>query len=81
MSQEPLPPFSLQAKSLARGIYKHYSGKTYQVLGIGRHSETLEEYVIYKALYDDGDLWIRPLSLFCECVEIDGKDVPRFSLV
>jgi hypothetical protein len=81
MNQEPLPPFSELSRTLARGIYRHYSGKTYQVLGVGRHSETLEEYVIYKALYDDGDLWVRPLSLFCEMLDIDGKDTPRFSLV
>lgn len=60
------------------GKYRHYKGKEYEVIGIARHSETLEELVIYRALYDDFDLWARPLKMFSEEVEIEGKKAPRF---
>ena len=71
---------------LAIGIYRHYKGKLYRVIGVGRNSETLEEVVIYLALYDNDEfgkdaLWVRPLSMFLESVEIDGKKVPRFAFV
>lgn len=80
--KKTLTPFSALARSLKQGgTYKHYSGKTYQVLGVGRHSETLDEYVIYKALYGEGDLWMRPLTMFLETIEIEGKIVPRFALL
>jgi len=58
------------------GKYKHYKGKNYEVIGVARHSETLEEFVVY---FDEKrDLWVRPLSEFTEEVEIDGKKMPRF---
>lgn len=60
------------------GKYRHYKGKEYEVIGVARHSETLEELVIYRALYDNFDLWARPLKMFLEEVEVDGKKVPRF---
>ena len=61
------------------GIYKHSKkGYLYEVIGLSRHSETLEEYVVYKQLYDTYALWHRPLKMFFENVEIDGKEVPRF---
>ena len=68
--------------SLAIGKYKHCKGKLYEVLGVAKHSETLESLVVYKALYKnpDSDLWVRPLSMFTEKVVINGKKVPRFSL-
>ena len=68
---------------LKLGKYKHYKGKEYEVIGIARHSETLEELVVYKALYqNDGEnLWVRPLQMFLEEVEIEGKKMPRFELL
>jgi hypothetical protein len=63
------------------GKYKHYKGKEYEVLGVAKHSETLEETVVYKALYGNHDLWVRPLKMFMEDVEIDGKKIPRFEFI
>jgi hypothetical protein len=64
------------------GIYKHYKGKLYEVIGIVRHSETLEEMVLYKALYKsefgEHSMWVRPAKMFVELVEINGKQLPRF---
>jgi len=60
------------------GKYKHYSGKEYEIVGIAKHSETLEEMVVYRALYGEHQIWVRPLGMFLEDVEIDGKLVPRF---
>lgn len=65
---------------LPLGKYQHYKGKEYEVIGIARHSETLEDMVIYKALYqpDGENLWVRPLKMFTETLIIEGKEVPRF---
>lgn len=68
------------------GRYKHYKGGEYEVLGIAVHSETLEEMVIYKMLYDSidfkkGTVWVRPLDLFMGKVEVDGKKLKRFELI
>jgi len=65
------------------GIYKHYKGKNYQVIGIAKHSETLEEMVVYIALYDNkvSKLWVRPKKMFLEKVVVDGKKVPRFKFL
>lgn len=60
------------------GIYKHYKGNEYKVLHIARHSETLEEMVVYQCLYGDYSIWIRPKKMFLEKVEIDGQLVDRF---
>jgi cyclomaltodextrinase / maltogenic alpha-amylase / neopullulanase len=69
--------FSNKAKGLPRGRYRHYKNHEYEVLDVVHHSETLEELVLYKRI-DDGGMWVRPLNMFCEDVEIDGKKVPRF---
>ncbi len=66
---------------LKLGKYKHYKGKEYEVIGVGRHSETLEDLVVYRALYGDHSLWVRPLKMFTEEVEIDGKKMPRFAYI
>jgi cyclomaltodextrinase / maltogenic alpha-amylase / neopullulanase len=63
------------------GVYEHYKGKRYEVLGVARHSETLEELVVYKKLYDDGGLWVRPLGMFLGDVEVEGRIMPRFKFI
>lgn len=63
---------------LKLGKYKHYKGNLYEVIGVARHSETLEDMVVYRALYNDFDLWVRPLSMFLESMEINGVTMPRF---
>ena len=60
------------------GKYRHYKGKEYEVIGIAKHSETLEELVVYQALYGERGLWVRPIKMFLEEVEVDGKKMPRF---
>ncbi len=70
---------SEKAKDVKLGIYEHYKKNRYQVLGVVIHSETLEEMVLYKALYGDGLTWVRPLEMFFENVEWEGKLQPRFS--
>ena len=62
------------------GIYRHFKGKRYEVIGTAKHSETLEEMVVYRALYGEGGLWVRPASMWNETVERDGKDFQRFTL-
>ena len=61
------------------GIYRHFKGNRYQVLFCARHSETEEEMVVYRALYGDGGLWVRPASMWREEVEWKGRQVPRFA--
>ena len=63
------------------GKYRHYKGNYYEVLGVVRHSETLEELVLYKQLYGEGALWVRPLLMFTETVTIEGQTKPRFEKV
>ena len=60
------------------GRYRHFKGNEYEVIGVVRHSETLEEMVVYRALYDNGGLWVRPAAMWTEQVERDGYCGPRF---
>ncbi len=60
------------------GRYRHYKGNRYEVIGVARHSETEEPMVVYRPLYGDGSLWVRPLAMFAEAVTVDGRQVPRF---
>ncbi len=62
----------------ASGRYRHYKGGEYQVIGTARHSETDELLVVYRCLYDNDSLWVRPLAMFMETVLVDGREVPRF---
>ena len=61
------------------GRYRHFKGNEYEVLGVARHSETLEDMVVYRALYGDGGVWVRPASMWEEQVEADGVTQPRFA--
>ncbi len=63
------------------GRYRHFKGNEYEVLMIARHSETLEDMVVYRALYGNGDIWVRPAAMWNETVMSDGKSVPRFSYI
>ncbi|MBC8584744.1 DUF1653 domain-containing protein [Youxingia wuxianensis] len=67
-----------EKRELRLGRYRHFKGKEYEVLGIARHSETLEELVVYRQLYGEKELWIRPVEMFLEDVEFEGKRTPRF---
>ncbi|MBQ2597497.1 MAG: DUF1653 domain-containing protein [Oscillospiraceae bacterium] len=67
--------------SVRPGVYRHFKGNYYQVLGVARHSETLEELVVYRALYGERGLWVRPASMWNETVERDGRTMPRFTFV
>ena len=65
---------------VARGIYRHYKGPLYEVIDCARHSETQEQLVVYRALYGDYGLWVRPLEMFVQTVEYQGQTVARFAL-
>jgi hypothetical protein len=60
------------------GVYRHYKGKDYEVIGVAKHSEDESELVVYRTLYGDFSLWVRPLEMFNEIIEIDGQQVKRF---
>lgn len=66
---------------VAQGIYRHYKGNLYQVLHTARHSETEETLVVYRCLYGEYGVWVRPLSMFTETIEVNGKEAPRFELI
>jgi hypothetical protein len=66
---------------ISRGVYQHYKGNYYQVIGIARHSETLEEIVVYQALYGDYGLWVRPFSMFTQAIIFNEKLTPRFKFI
>ncbi len=65
------------------GLYKYYKGKIYEVIGVAKHSETLEELVVYKATYqtEGENLWVRPLNMFIETIILDGVEVKRFEKI
>ncbi len=69
------------SEALPAGRYRHYKGADYLVIGVARHSETEETLVVYRQLYGDGGLWVRPLAMFTETVEIAGQRQPRFAFV
>lgn len=68
-------------EEIKKGIYRHFKGNMYEVIDIANHSETLEKYVVYRALYGKKELWIRPLSMWNETVERDGETFKRFEFI
>jgi len=72
---DDLPPLP----TVAPGRYRHYKGGEYEVLGVVRHSESLEPLVLYRPLYNASGLWVRPYAMFLETVEVDGAQVLRFA--
>ena len=68
-------------EKIVPGRYRHFKGNEYEVIGLARHSETTEEMVVYRALYGDGGLWVRPAGMWNETVERGGKTYRRFTLV
>jgi hypothetical protein len=75
---DPLPPLPSEPSP---GLYRHYKGHEYRVLGLARQSETLETLVVYQALYGEHGLWVRPQAMFLESVNHGGRTVPRFAYV
>jgi len=74
------------SQTIKIGRYRHYKGKEYEVIGIAKHSETLEDLVVYRALYESEEfgenaLWARPAAMFLETTIIDGKEIPRFEYI
>ena len=76
-SMTALPPLP----DLTPGLYRHYKGNDYVVIAVARHSETLEPVVVYRALYGEGGLWVRPYAMFSEDVVVEGQAMRRFSPV
>ena len=75
-------PSDIQPTAIAVGsCYQHYKGNRYTILALARHTETLEELVIYQALYEEEQVWVRSLAMFVENVEVEGHTMPRFRLV
>lgn len=74
MTEPDLPPLP----DLPHGLYRHYKGGEYEVIGVARHSESLEPMVVYRPLYNDTGWWVRPFAMFVETVEVDGIVRPRF---
>lgn len=68
-------------EKLILGKYRHYKGGEYEAVAIARHSETLEDMVVYRALYGEGEYWVRPLSMWSESVTVGGKTVLRFTKI
>ena len=66
---------------LKAGRYRHFKGKEYEVITVAKDSETLEDMVVYRALYGEYGYWVRPLTMFCETVTVEGQTMPRFQYI
>ena len=75
MHNDPLPEID---DPVAPGRYRHFKGNEYEVIGIARHSETQEPMVVYRPLYEDSGWWVRPMAMFQETVNHEGRTIPRF---
>lgn len=67
--------------SIKKGIYRHYKGNLYQVIEVATHSETQEQLVVYRTLYGDYSMWVRPLKMFEELIQVDNEEVSRFTFI
>ena len=72
---------SHKEKSIRLGKYRHYKGGMYEVLGVANHSETLEKMVVYRALYGEGETWVRPLGMWFDIVKIGDEEKERFTYI
>lgn len=81
MNQEITLPLFSEASKLVKigGVYQHYKGNLYKVLAVARHSETLEEVVVYQACDGEKNVWVRPLEMFLENTQVNGQMQPRFT--
>ena len=81
--RQPQKAAMMSNMTIKLGIYQHHKGMKYRVLGVAKHSETLEDLVVYEALYDNkvSKLWVRPLDMFLDKIEKDGKLINRFEFV
>ena len=81
--KQPQTAAMMSNMTIKLGIYQHHKGMKYRVLGVAKHSETLEDLVVYEALYDNkvSKIWVRPLEMFLEKIEKDGKLINRFEFV
>ena len=70
-----------EQQQIMPGRYRHFKGNEYMVIGTALHSETMEQLVVYRALYDEGGLWVRPVSMWNERIERDGKQMQRFTYI
>jgi hypothetical protein len=77
-SVDSLPPLPPEPRP---GLYRHYKGNEYRVLGLARHSESLQVLVVYDALYGERGRWVRPVGMFTETVEVNGRRLPRFERI
>ena len=68
-------------ESIKIGKYHHFKGNEYEVICVARHSETLEDMVVYKALYGEGGIWVRPMKMWNETVEVNGNKISRFTYI
>jgi hypothetical protein len=71
----------IKDSSIPKGKYRHYKGGLYEVIGIAKHSESMDDMVIYKALYGDFGIWVRPLEMFIEDIDVDGRVQKRFEFI
>jgi hypothetical protein len=78
MKDQPLPPLPTEPRP---GLYRHYKGGEYRVLGLAQHSETHEPLVVYEALYGERGLWVRPAAMFAETVDTPAGRAPRFARI
>ena len=74
-------PLPFETDKTVQGLYRHYKGKDYRVLGKARHSETLEDLIVYQALYGDYGVWVRPAAMFFENIDVKESATPRFTKI